>query len=288
MVRRFARFSGLTAALAWASIASAGSVTLTGNLLTDFPAVPAPAFGPHIQQDRLDDVIQPPWEFIGGTPTPSGANIDRVALSYDETTDTLFAGVKFVGIAGVSHPEGRSDVPNPNVPFGIEDVPHLGGQKTISFAFGSRTGVTNLGDPSDPGWLITAGVPSLKPNDRLGVDYFTVAKYRYFDTGLGNTYGDVIAGNNGLLAFDPSKEHPDFEFSIKNFNQISGIDAADGLTFRVFAGTGSDLYSEDIAGGRTARLAPQAVPEPASIIGWMMAAGGAVVAARRRKGRSVA
>ena len=286
MVRRFARFSGLTAALAWASIASAGPVTLTGNLGADFPALPAPAFGPHIQQDRLDDVIQPPWELNRGT--PSGTNIEKVALSYDDATDTLFGAAKFVGIAGVSHPEGNSDVSNPNIPYGIEDVPHLGGQKTISFAFGSRTGVTNLADPNDAGWVISAGVPSLKPNDKPGVDYFTVAKYKYFGTGLGNTYGEVIDGNKGSLAFDPSKEHPDFEFAIRNFNKISGINAADGLTFRVFAGTGSDLYSEDIAGGRTSRLAPQAVPEPATITAWMLAVGGAAVAARRRKGRSVA
>ncbi len=304
-------------ALAWAGTAGAAAVIptpgpgaaasplfATGNVEQDFPStsksvtiVPGQAMG---------DVAQPQWMTNAGL--INGYVMKDIRLSYDQKTDTLAVGVNFYGIAG--NTDGSKDgSTNPlTTAAGGSNPPHIGGDKSITVAF---TPVTAAGTSADP--VVVAGVPANKANSPAGsLDGFNVATVNdsiYKVSGIAQAYGTALSSNLGQLAYDPSAAHPDFEFTIKNFSKIPGLNAlTNGFYISAYAGTGTTIIVgksaiadtlvgsplnqpqnlENPPGPITVPVPPSVqTPEPTTILAWGLVAGGAGWRVRRRLRHSV-
>jgi hypothetical protein len=250
----------------------------------------------------LDAVAQPKWMTDAGL--TNGYVMKDIRLSYDKNSDTLAVGVNFWGIAGNTDgsPDGKA---NPRtIAMGGSNPPHIGGDKSISVAFAP---VTPSGAAAEP--LVVAGVPAIKMGSPIGsLDGFNVAAYQNSPGGLGRSYGATLANNLGSLAYDPSSVHPDFEFTIKNFSKIPGLDAlSKGFYIQGYAGTGSTTVVGKSAIFNTLVGAPLqqpqdlkfqpgitppapheiitpkvTTPEPTTFLAWGLIAGGAAWRVRRR------
>ena len=297
MVRRVLLRSGFLAlALIAARETSPAQIQFTGDVEADFPAgtgigivtdnpIPNPN-GPGTISNS-NDVAQASWMTQAGWTT--GWNIKDIRVHYDQTTDSLAVGVNFFGVAGDSDGNGDPGVADPRTTqAGGIDEAHLGFDPTQPAHIGESitVGIDLNGDHKPD---IIAGVPADKSQNGPGTNGFTVAQYAPSSAGLAYNYGNPLNDHNGGLAFDPSAAHPDFEFTIKDFTHLPGFSpslyAQNGIGLTVFAGT-----PFDVVGGEDSipmvQFAPQAIPEPASLLGWSLAVGAAALAVRARNRRA--
>jgi len=314
MVRHSAcRWTLAVLALGWAGPASADAIVSTGATSTGTSVFPAFATG-NVETDlpasssvtivpgqAMTDVAQPKWMNDAGL--INGYVMKDIRLSYDQKSDTLAVGVNFWGIAGNADgsPDGGT---NPKtLAAGGQNPPHIGGDKSIAVAL---TPVTGAGVNAAP--VVVAGIPADKTNTPAGTtDHFTVAAYNASGGGLTRSFGQTMAGNLGNLAYDPSKAHPGFEFTVKNFSKIPGLNAlANGFYVSAYAGTGSyttigksqisnffvapplnapgNLLPPTQITPPTGTVNPPTVqtPEPTTILAWGLVAGGGAWRLRRR------
>ena len=216
------------------------SLFATGNVATDMPqgasgitVVPGQPF---------DAVAQPSWMTNEGL--VNGYAIQSVRLSYNAKTDTLSVGVNFYpgAIAGNVDDTANGGTNPQTTAAGGSNPPHIGGDKSISIAF---TPVASGGGPAaDP--VVVAGVPANKVGSPVGsLDGFNVATVNtsaYQSSGIAQAYGTTLTANLGALAYDPSSAHPGFEFTIKNFSKIPGLNAlTNGFYLSAYAGAGSTI-----------------------------------------------
>lgn len=278
-VRILFRWSLASLALLWAGVAPAAAINtavdFTGHVDQDFNPITNPAV--RIIPDATNDVAQAQWMTDRGW--VSGWNIADLRTAYNPATDTMAVGVHFMGIAGDADGNGDPGKADPmTLAAGGVDLPHLGGRKSISVAFDT----TNSGTPT-----IVAGVPADKATAGPGIDGFTVAAYKSSSEGIAYNYGQTLTDHLGQLAFDPSKDHPDFEFTIKNFSTLPGVNLSKGFGIQAFAGSPDDVVAgEDfIAMTRIQNPLPQQFPEPATVLAWGLVAGGAACWFRRGRRR---
>jgi len=280
MLRRYVFGPTLaTLALLAARPVSADAIQFTGNVERDFALTPGNGVVQVVDFKRPDgsssplDVAQQPW--LNGV---SGWNIKDLRLAYDNRTDTLMVGVNFFGIAGDADGNGDPGGADPRTSAsGGIDLPNLGGRESISVGFDLR----NRGIPD-----IVAGVPGDKAKAGTGIDGFTVASYNNSNAGLAFSYGNTLTQHMGALAFDPSAEHPHFEFTIANFSKLPGFDPEEGFSVRVFAGTPDDVVAGEDQIPLTRVVFPQLepqVPEPATLLTWLVLSGGAAYRMRGRR-----
>lgn len=273
---RLCKSTAAALALALASViarpAVAGSIgTMTGNVEADFTA----------GASNVITLVNPryptnnPEGYIASHNLSTGWSIKDIRLTLDKSTDTMYVGVNFFGIAGDADSNGDpSTVSAAAAAHGAIDVAHLGGRESITIGFD----LTNSGTPN-----VLAGVPGDKSTAGPGLDGFKVAEFSGSGLGLANSYGTALASHNGGLLFDPSAAHPDFEFAITNFSKLPGYDPTKGFGLLAFAGTPDDTFEEE--GVLFPRVSGQQVPEPASLVAWAAAAAaGAAWRLRRRAG----
>jgi hypothetical protein len=236
----------------------------TGNVEVDFPA----------GADGVVTLVNPkyptvnPEAYIAQHQLSPGWSIKDIRLYYDKAQDEMHVGLNFFGIAGDADGNGDPGTVSPEAAAQHAlDVAHLGGRESITVGFDFN----NDGRPD-----ILAGVPSNKATAGPGQDGFSVAAFQSVGPML-----DHIAG----LKFDPSAEHPDFEFLMTNFSKFPGYDAKNGFGLIAFAGTPDDIYEEE--GVLFPRVSYGEIPEPASVLGWSaLAAAGLAWRLRRRRASS--
>ncbi len=269
--------------------APAGQIGFTGNVEKDFPMgvdkvgitvdnpKPIPPGYVGFPTSNPMDVAQSSWMTDRGWTT--GWNIKDIRMHYDQATDSLAVGVNFFGIAGDADGNGNpgtSDAATVNA--GGIDLPNLGGRESISVAFDLN---------NDRKYDIIAGVPADKTQAGPGIDGFTVSSYRDSNQGLAFNYGTRLANYDGGLAFDPSSTHPGFEFLIKNFSKLPGVEwPKNGFGFRAFAGTPDDVIAGEDSIPYTAVSPERIIPEPTTVLAWSLMLGGAA-AWRYRRRRSI-
>jgi hypothetical protein len=301
-------------ALGWAWPAAADSITtataptgtavsplfVTGNAETDLPSTSSSVTT--VPGQAMNDVAQPQWMTQAGL--INGYVMKDIRLSYDAKTDTLAVGVNFYGIAGDTDGSPNGGTNPLTTAAGGSNPPHIGGDKSISIGFAP---VTAAGASADP--IVVAGVPASKANSPAGsLDGFNVATVNdpaYKVSGLAQAYGTTLTNNLGALAYDPTQAHPDFEFTIKNFSKIPGLNAlTNGFYISAYAGTGTTIIVGKSAIANTLvgsplnqpqnlqnpppPITPPApphsilTPEPTTILAWGLVAGGAGWRFRRR------
>ena len=272
----------------------------TGNVEQDLPATSKSVTV--VPGQAMNAVYQPQWMTDAGL--VNGYVMKDIRLSYDQKTDTLSVGVNFYGIAGNTDgsPDGST---NPKTAAaGGTNTPHIGGDKSISIGFAPAG--TTAGANADP--IVVAGVPASKTGSPAGsLDGFNVATVNptaLHTSGLAQAYGTTLANNLGSLAYDPSQAHPDFEFTIKNFSKIPGLNAlTNGFYISAYAGTGSTIIigksaiPDTLVGSPLQQPQnldnppppinppgpPQVqTPEPTTILAWGLVAGAAGLRVRRR------
>lgn len=281
-----------TLALLGIRVASAAPMTFTGSVEQDFD----PNTNPDVKKFILgtepgDGSVTDPFNMIYHTPymieqgAVTGWAVKDLRLAYDSATNRMAVGVNTYGIAGDADGNGDPGGVSPADPgfaHGL-DQPNLGGQKSITVAFAQ----INPGAPNNPGSaVIVAGVPADKSAAGPGIDGFNVAAYKGLAVGIQNNYGSTLASHMGALAFDPSKDQPDFEFTIDNFDQIPGLDPSVGFWVKVYAGSPDDgsVGEQNSQWMRVPAFAAQGIPEPATWLAWALLVGGGATCRRRRRG----
>jgi hypothetical protein len=275
-------------ALLGARPAAAGPLLGTGNVEQDFNPTTNPNVFVLPVSSTPSQVAQTPWMATNGW--VSGWNIKDIRTNYDRANDTLYVGVNFFGIAGDAYGSGSPGSQDTN--HGGIDLAHLGGRKSITLAFAPDS-PNNPAAPGAP--AIVAGVPTDKSKAGPGIDGFQVAKYQVpqtagtNDPGINHDYGQILADHMGNLAFDPSKDHPGFEFSITHFSTIPGLDPTKGLWISAYAGSLDDLVGESaVPFTRIPNPSAQQIPEPATVLTWSLVVAGAGWHLRRRGRSSIA
>ncbi|RUL83775.1 hypothetical protein [Tautonia sociabilis] len=261
--------------------ASAGAIQLTGDVEADFPLVQGNGVVAIVDNPNANGLASPMDVAQNAVlPGTTGWNIKDLRLSYDSASDRMYFGVNFFGIAGDA--DGDGDPGALSVGMG-KDLPSLGGLESI--AVGLDLDLDGTPD-------VVAGVPANKSGTGPGVASFTVAEYQRSPSGLAFSFGDSLTDHLGALAFDPSAEHPDFEFTIDRFSTLPGLDMKEGFIVSAFAGAPDDMIAgeDTLAAVRIAGddLSGQNVPEPAAVLAWALVAGAAIahrVRGRHRRGR---
>lgn len=283
------RWSVAVLALFGAKPLLANPIQFTGNVANDFKANdPSVTVTPVLS----DPSLVGPSAFMTQQGWVSGWAIKDIRTSYDAKTDTLSVGVDtFTNKSGqqaiVGDADGNGDPggasPQMQAAGGVDNA-HLGGHKSVAIAFASTTSANTPGVP-----VVIAGVPADKNHAGPGIDGFTVSTYRNVNQGLGYQFGNNLAANQGVLAFDPSAAHPGFEFTIKNFSKVPGINVTRPLWMTAYAGSPDDVVVGESALDLThlPAVSPEVVvPEPATVLGWSLIAGVAALRWRRQRGRA--
>ncbi len=227
-------------------------------------------------------------EFIAMAPwmTQTGWDMREVVFTYFAKSDTLDVDVKTTGIAGDADGlglEGKLD--QLLAAIGGVNPSNIGGRGSITVAFSAANANHTMGGP-----VAVAGVPENKPSNAPN-DGFRLATFNP-DLSLQASYANNITTAIGTLLYNPSAQHPDFEFTIQNFSQLLGLNLVNGFYFSAYAGSPDDgVVGEDKIGWTFisgfnpqpqiinpipsgglipppppgATPAPQFVPEPASI-----------------------
>jgi hypothetical protein len=260
-------------ALAVATPSAAGPITgggWTGNAELDFPSM----------QDGIITLVNPkypttnPEAFIAGSNLSPGWSIKDIRLNYDRSSDVMYVGVNFFGIAGDADGNGDPGTISPAlIGKGAVDMPNLGGRESITIGLD----MTRSGRPN-----VLAGVPADKRQAGSGLLGFGITSNLGLNAGVGYSYGSTLSNNVGGLLFNPSAQRPDFIFSIANFSKLPGYDPENGFGLIAYAGTPDDSFPEE--GVLFPRVAFGRIPEPATVLGWttVIAVGAAWRHARRR------
>jgi hypothetical protein len=266
-----------TLALLGVRVASAAPINLTGSVAQDFN----PLTNPNVQSFGIDsnpasNIYQTPYMLQNNEVT--GWAVKDLRLAYDPTSHTMSVGVNTYGIAGDADGNGNPGTVNPADPgfaHGLDQA-NLGGQKSITVAFAAN----NPGNPTQPGTpLFVAGVPADKSAAGTGIDGFNVASYKGVTAGIQNNYASTLDGHVGTLAFDPSSAHPNFEFTVSNFNTIPGIDPSAGFWVKVYAGSPDDgsVGEENSQWIHVPAFAAETIPEPTTWLAWTLLVGGGAI-----------
>lgn len=263
--------------------ACADPINFTGFAANDFN----PNTNPNVQvfsidSDPLNNIAETPYMIANNRIT--GWAVKDLRLSFDSSSQTMSVGVNTYGVAGDADGNGNPGTVDPKDPNFVhgQDLPNLGGQKSITVAFAAN----NPNNPTQPGTpIIVAGVPADKSTAGSGTDGFTVASYAGNNAGIQNNYGQALAGHVGTLAFDPSSAHPNFEFTIPSFNTIPGLDPTAGFWVKVYAGSPDDgsVGEENSQWIHVPSFAPETIPEPATWLAWALLGGGGAAWRRRKK-----
>lgn len=221
----------------------------------------------------------------------SGWNIKDLRFRYLSDSDTMIVAVNTVGIAGDADGNGIQGVASPaTVAAGGKEYANLGGQASVTVFFDTnRDGIAD----------VVAGVPAklpnpLDPRSKLtvpgaGLNGFQVAKINPNETrGEQYAYGSLLAGNMGNLLYDPSKENPDFIFTVKNFSKLPGMTSPYSFGVGAFAGSPDDVVAGEDSVFLQNVLVPQPerVPEPATVLAWSIGIGAAAAWRYRRSRRT--
>jgi hypothetical protein len=267
------------AALIGARSVSADPITLTGNVATDFNPQTKPGvvvITDSLHQNDPSHIAQPAWMTSAGL--VSGWNIKDVRLDYNAATDTMAVGVNTYGVAGNVDGNGTPGMPNPLLTqAGGTDPANFGGDKAMAVAFAPLNGAFSTFNLPTP--VFVAGVSGDKSQTGTGLDGFTVAKYAG-GTGPGNLdlvtgFGQKLPSGLGNLAFDPSGQHPGFEFTITNFSKLLGANPANGLVVMAQDGSVNSIVTgKDELVGVVPQFQAQQIPEPTTWIVWAGLAGG--------------
>jgi len=290
--RKVFRCCLILAALLGTRSVSADPITFTGNVAADFN--PATNPGVVVITDSLHEnnpihIAQPAWMTSAGL--VSGWNIQDVRLDYNAATDTMYVGVNTYGVAGNVDGNGTPGMPNPLLTAaGGTDPANFGGDKSMAVAFAPLTGTYNAFNLPTP--VIVAGISGDKAQAGPGLDGFTVAKYAG-GSGPGNLdlvtgFGQTLTAGLGNLAFNPSLQHPGFEFTITNFSSLLGANPANGFVVMTQDGSvNSVVTGKDELVGAVPQLGAQELPEPTTWMIWAGLAGGLAWRHRRtRQSRS--
>lgn len=298
MIRGKAIFSALTAAMIAMGcplLASAAVISFdpfkTGDVEKDLDPLKDPRVKVVLDNGgKSNDVAQ--QDFITKAGGITGWNFKDFRFLYDEKSDTLAMGINFFGIAGDADGNGDPGISSNDtlIRSGI-DLPRLGGQESVAVAFFGN-------DATNP--FLYAGVPADKSQSGPGLNGFNVTDARSPTGqafGIERSFGQTNSQYLGALAFDPSKDHPDFEFTVKNFSKLPGLKVnANGdftFGFRAYAGNiddviaGEDLFKTEaeISVPRAQVPDPSPVPEPATILAWTVIGGLAIGFRVRRQAR---
>ncbi len=270
--------ASLALGAAFGATARAGAVTFTGNVETDMPATPGNGVFV-VPGEQPSQVAQDSWITQNGW--INGWVMKDMRFDYNKATDTMQVGVNFYSIAGDAdgNPTGK---PAPQSLLEGLDPASLGGRKSISVEFAAPAGQggAQVGAP-----VIVAGVPEDKmTSGGTGTDQFTVASAGS-SSSIQVNYGKQINSAMGSLAFDPSPAHPDFEFTIKNWSQFSTLAGSNGFWVSAFAGSPDDVVAGEgkIPWAHIPVPGQQTIPEPTTVAGWALMAGGAAWALRRSR-----
>ncbi len=293
MVRRRMLFGAATIlALAGARPAAAGSINFaTGNVEKDMPSsTPGLVTIVNRQTPSTGRAVPQQLAYMTSEGKVNGWVVKDVRVHYDEASDQLQVGVNFFGIAGDADGNGV---------VGTID-PRFKGTEAAMLGFKSPTNDSHISvgidltGSKDPLFAsIVAGISADKSKAGPGTWGFSVNKvddYLNRNYGLGSSYGTSLnANHNGGLAFAPSANNPDFEFTITNLSKIPGFNKENGIGIRVAAGSSMDEgVGEESVPKTTISYQQITVPEPATMLAWSVVACGAAVRGlrRRRKGES--
>jgi hypothetical protein len=275
-----------TMTLIGARAASAGPINFTGVVENDFKDTDR---GVHKITLSTDPTNIGQADFMTSGRLVSGWAIKDIRFSYDQSSDTLYVGFNTFNAANgkpaiVGDVDGNGDpgTASPQtIAAGGVDLPNLGGRESVVLA------IAPDGLNRRPGNLVAvAGISADKTQAGPGLIGFNVAEPLSNTGGLGTNFGKTLTNNLGELAFNPSADHPGFEFTIKNFSKLPGVDPYQGFWVRAYAGAPDDIVVGESGLGltRVPALAEQVIPEPATILAWTAVAGGAAYRVRRRKG----
>lgn len=269
----------------------------TGNAERDinttrFPDAVIVLDNPRFPNDLTNDVAQ--QKFITDSGGLSGWNLRDVRFAYNPANDTAGFAVNFFknpdgtprNIAGDVDGNFDPGTASPQtLQLGGIDLPDLSGREAL---------VVGIDTNKDGTVDVVAGIPTDKSG--RGVDAFTVANFRRAETGIQpgieRSFGTTLPQHLGQLAYNPSRERPDFEFTITNFSKLPNLTPTRdpngqlGFSFvaRGFAGTLDDVVSgEDLFIGQF-DFTPTPIPEPITYPLMAMLVG---VAAWRLRRRSV-
>ncbi len=289
MVRRSVLGWTLTAlALTGGRLATADPITLTGFVTNDFTS---------------NEITPVPGAINLSTPFPgntSGWSLQSVGTDYNAANDTLAIGLhEFANaqgqlpVAGDAYGTGKQGDPASEAVAAGLNPPGFGGDKSITVEFAPVAGTNAAGQATAGTPVIVAGIPSDKTHAGTGTDGFSVASYAPSNPANPSlsvpqwSYGSPISAGMGNLAFDPTAQHPEFEFTINNFSKISGIDPSKGLFVRVYEGSLQDggVGETDTGFMFIPPAAGQGlnIPEPATVLAWSVVLGGGAALRRRRR-----
>ncbi len=263
-------------------------IALTGFVEKDFdPSGDPTKGGVRVQEvtDSPNSVGQSSW--ITDKGWLSGWNVRDIRFSYDSKSDVLYVGVNtWANSSGQYAPFGQANG-DPSGAAQSYDPAHLGANdpnsdKSVALAFATFDS-KNVKVPGNA--VAIAGVPADKSLNGLGTNGFTVST---IDTsraagGLGYMFGTPMNQHLGNLAFDPTPSHPQLEFSIAKFSQL--VDPKEGFWVAGYAGSGLDgVAGESNLGWHyIGPLAEQVIPEPTTVVAWVLACGGIALRLRSRK-----
>ena len=144
----------------FAGAISGSGMNLTGNVETDFPST-SPGI---ITLENPKYPTTDPLGYLAAHNLSPGWSVKDVRLNYDTSSDTMYVGVNFFGIAGDADNNGvQGTVTAENAAKGMIEYPHLGGRESISLGF-------DMALQGTPSFL--AGVPQDKSQAGTGLDGF--------------------------------------------------------------------------------------------------------------------
>jgi hypothetical protein len=290
--RKVLRWSWIAFALVGVRTAAADPISFTGNVANDFnpqtnPGVVVITDSFHQSMTALEAAIAQP-SYMTQSGLISGMDIKDVRLDYNAATDTMYVGVNTWGIAGNVDGNGTPGTVDPRfAALGGADPANWAGTKSMVVGFAPIIGTYSSANPPTP--TIVAGIAGTTSQLGPGTDGFNVAKYTPVQ-GVGGTlslydsFGSTLTAGMGNLAFQPSAQHPGFEFTITNFSKISGINPANGISITVQDGAVSPLTGKDGIMGTFPEA--QRIPEPTTWLVWATLAGGLAWSSHRRSRRA--
>ena len=285
--------------LAIAGEARSDVINFTGNVANDFPASTGATVVPGVP----GSVAEAPYIIKNGW--TSGFIVESLRVLYNQANDTLYVGVQTYSIAGDAdgNPHPGSADPQLAAAGGV-NLPGFGGDKSLTVAFGNVAPGGGVGSTA-----FVAGIPANKASGNpANSNDFTVSTYKDTGQGLAYSYGTILKNHVGALAVDPTAAAPNFEFAITNVSKITGFNTANGFYVSLFMGSetaivvgkeamnwalvpAADPEPEGItaSGGPITPPKPGAahpagaVPEPASVVLFLVGAGAALAISRKRR-----